>query len=354
LSLTPNCYVCGSNYRVNRYSKVENPLVVQQRYNEEHERKRIVLDEHLPQSSGSSLGTGSGGGSTNSTGGILYFGIGILFLAWLYFSNRSNMPSSQPRQTIQTTQTNTSDQVPINNVVLSIDQIKSDLVGTGANEMTIQSSNDLNEFILVDSIKTNEKLQYTATFELHKESEQFSRHHFRAIINYRILSNKWEYLDAQSTLIEDVIDKRDSNEIVAPINTTDPTVPQSINVNPSYSSGTNQNPIEEDSTNVEAPVIKWETQNIDYGKVIKGDENNATRYFKFTNVGKLPLIISACHGNCGCVVPSCPTETIIPGKDGEVKVHYDVNRIGNFTKTVTVYSNAKRSTSILQITGIVE
>ena len=103
-----------------------------------------------------------------------------------------------------------------------------------------------------------------------------------------------------------------------------------------------------------APELKFETKNIDFGKVVKGDENNSTRFFKFTNVGKSPLIISSCHGSCGCTVPSCPTEAILPGKSGEIKVHYDINRLGSFTKTVTVSSNAKNNNEVLQINGVVE
>jgi ferredoxin len=103
-----------------------------------------------------------------------------------------------------------------------------------------------------------------------------------------------------------------------------------------------------------APEMKFETKNIDFGKVVKGDESNSTRYFKFTNTGKTPLIISSCHGSCGCTVPQCPTEAILPGKNGEIKVHYDINRLGGFTKTVTVSSNAKNNNEILQITGTVE
>lgn len=100
-----------------------------------------------------------------------------------------------------------------------------------------------------------------------------------------------------------------------------------------------------------APEIKWESTKIDYGTVIKGDETNSTRFFKFTNVGKSPLIISSCHGSCGCTVPSCPTEAILPGKSGEIKVHYDINRLNGFTKTVTVNSNAKTPNETLTISG---
>ena len=101
-----------------------------------------------------------------------------------------------------------------------------------------------------------------------------------------------------------------------------------------------------------APEIKWESTTIDYGKVKKGDENVATKEFKFTNIGKTPLILSSCRGSCGCTVPTCPTEPILPGKSGTISVHYDVQRVGGFTKTVTVKSNAAgQETKVLTIKG---
>jgi hypothetical protein len=102
-----------------------------------------------------------------------------------------------------------------------------------------------------------------------------------------------------------------------------------------------------------APEFKWESTTIDYGTVTKGDENNAKREFKFTNVGKSQLIISSCRGSCGCTVPTCPTEPILPGKSGTIQVHYDINRVGPFTKTVTVTSNAKNPNETLKIQGTV-
>ncbi len=102
-----------------------------------------------------------------------------------------------------------------------------------------------------------------------------------------------------------------------------------------------------------APDFKWDNTTIDYGTVTKGDENAASREFKFVNVGKSPLIISSCRGSCGCTVPTCPTEPILPGAKGAIKVHYDINRVGAFTKTVTVTSNAKTANETLKITGTV-
>lgn len=104
-----------------------------------------------------------------------------------------------------------------------------------------------------------------------------------------------------------------------------------------------------------APIIKWDDDKttIDYGTVTKSDEANAKREFKFTNKGQSPLIISSCRGSCGCTVPTCPTEAIIPGGKGSISVHYDVNRVGPFTKTVTVTSNAKNPNETLKIQGTV-
>ncbi|MES2622463.1 MAG: DUF1573 domain-containing protein [Bacteroidota bacterium] len=102
-----------------------------------------------------------------------------------------------------------------------------------------------------------------------------------------------------------------------------------------------------------APEFKWDGTTLDYGTVTKSDETAAAREFKFTNTGKSPLIISGCKGSCGCTVPTCPTEPILPGGKGSIKVHYDVNRVGPFTKTITVTSNAKNPNETLKITGTV-
>ncbi len=100
-----------------------------------------------------------------------------------------------------------------------------------------------------------------------------------------------------------------------------------------------------------APEIKWESTDLDYG-TIQQDADGA-REFRFTNVGKSPLILSNCRGSCGCTVPDCPKEPIMPGQKGVIKVSYDTHRIGPFTKTVTVESNAKNNTETLKIHGTV-
>ncbi|MCB0429142.1 MAG: DUF1573 domain-containing protein [Flavobacteriales bacterium] len=104
--------------------------------------------------------------------------------------------------------------------------------------------------------------------------------------------------------------------------------------------------------NPNAPEIQFESDVIDYGTI--DYEANGERVFKFKNTGKEPLVILSTNGSCGCTVPSHPTEAIKPGETGEIHVKYATNRVGPFTKTVTVTSNAKTATKILKIKGTVK
>lgn len=100
------------------------------------------------------------------------------------------------------------------------------------------------------------------------------------------------------------------------------------------------------------PVIEFKVSEIDFGEIEQGA--NGEREFHFTNKGKAPLIISNVSSTCGCTVPSKPEEPIMPGKSGVIKVKYDTNRIGAFTKSIMVMSNATQPTYELKIKGTVK
>lgn len=97
------------------------------------------------------------------------------------------------------------------------------------------------------------------------------------------------------------------------------------------------------------PIFQFEEDVIDYGDIAENSDGN--RVFKFTNVGKTPLIIAQVKGSCGCTVPTKPEAPIMPGEMGEIKVKYATNRIGAFSKTVTITSNASEETKVLTIKG---
>jgi hypothetical protein len=94
---------------------------------------------------------------------------------------------------------------------------------------------------------------------------------------------------------------------------------------------------------VAAQDIKFESLEVNYGSIEKGADG--VRVFKFTNTGTAPLIISNAQGSCGCTVPTYPKEPIMPGEKGEIKVKYDTQRVGAFTKYVTLTTNATSGTS---------
>jgi len=108
----------------------------------------------------------------------------------------------------------------------------------------------------------------------------------------------------------------------------------------------------QEESNPNAPVIKFEKETIDYGTITQGADGN--REFQFTNEGKEPLIITKATGSCGCTVPTWPREPIAPGESGVIKVKYDTKRIGSFTKSVTINSNASNAVKVLRIKGVVK
>ncbi len=107
-----------------------------------------------------------------------------------------------------------------------------------------------------------------------------------------------------------------------------------------------------ESTDPNAPVMKFETDVHDFGTIEYGGDG--TYDFKFTNTGKTPLIISNARGSCGCTVPKWPKEPIGKGQSNVINVQYDTKRPGPFTKTVTISSNATEPSKVITIKGTVK
>lgn len=104
------------------------------------------------------------------------------------------------------------------------------------------------------------------------------------------------------------------------------------------------------ASNLSGAKIKFESEVVDYGTLSQDGDGN--REFKFTNIGKEPLILQSVNSSCGCLVASWPKEPIAPGKSGVIKAHYDTKRVGKFEKTLTVQSNdVERPAIVLKIKG---
>jgi hypothetical protein len=86
-----------------------------------------------------------------------------------------------------------------------------------------------------------------------------------------------------------------------------------------------------------AQTITFDKTTIDYGTVKANSDGN--RVFTFTNTGNKPLIISNVQPGCGCTASDWTKEPILPGKKGEIKVHYNTATVAPFKKTIDVFSN---------------
>lgn len=96
-------------------------------------------------------------------------------------------------------------------------------------------------------------------------------------------------------------------------------------------------------------VLTFVTETIDYGSVEKNTDGN--RSFVFTNTGKKPIVITSVKGSCGCTVATKPNKPIMPNETAKIGVKYDTKRLGAFSKTITVSSNASETKKILRIKG---
>ena len=93
-------------------------------------------------------------------------------------------------------------------------------------------------------------------------------------------------------------------------------------------------PVKVETPKVDGAGMVFENETIDYGTLPHNADG--TRQFVFVNNGNKPLTIESTQGSCGCTVPTKPEGAIAPGATGKISVHYATDRVGPFTKTVTI------------------
>ena len=100
------------------------------------------------------------------------------------------------------------------------------------------------------------------------------------------------------------------------------------------------------------PGIVFNNTVYDFGTLNKGE--NADCIFYFTNSSQSPLVIVNVKASCGCTSPTWTKEPVAPGKTGQIKVKYNTNITGTFTKTITVHTNLDKNPVLLTIRGEVK
>ena len=80
----------------------------------------------------------------------------------------------------------------------------------------------------------------------------------------------------------------------------------------------------------------------------------ATFVFTFANTSAKPVIVEFATAECGCTTPVWTQGAILKGKSGEVKVTYNAENPGTFSKKVTVKFVNNTTPVVLTISGTVE
>ncbi|HEY4326269.1 MAG TPA: DUF1573 domain-containing protein [Mucilaginibacter sp.] len=102
-----------------------------------------------------------------------------------------------------------------------------------------------------------------------------------------------------------------------------------------------------------APVMKFEKETHDFGKIKSGDK--VTYDFKFTNAGKTPLIITDAIATCGCTKPEWPKTPLKPGENGNIHVTFNsAGKNGLQDKMITITANTNPAQSMVHLIGEVE
>lgn len=115
-----------------------------------------------------------------------------------------------------------------------------------------------------------------------------------------------------------------------------------------------RNPISADGVVDTVNVAKMEFKETayDFGTVNEGTMVKKT--FEFTNVGKVPLLISDSRSTCGCTVTDYPKEPIAPGESGKIDVNFNtIKKTKRQKKVVTITANTYPAETKVHVEGYV-
>ncbi len=98
-------------------------------------------------------------------------------------------------------------------------------------------------------------------------------------------------------------------------------------------------------------AIKWENTVFDFGDIRQNDSAKTT--FVFKNITNKPIRLQDVKAACGCTTPEWSKDEIAPGKNGAVSASYGTQRVGEFSKTISVFVEGAEKPEVITIRGIV-
>ena len=101
----------------------------------------------------------------------------------------------------------------------------------------------------------------------------------------------------------------------------------------------------------EASEISWDIEMYDFGEIPQKIAVSVD--FTFKNTGDAPLVITEVKTSCGCTATNYTKTAIAPGETSKITAEYNAKKLGAFSKTITVVTNATEQTKQLHIKGVV-
>lgn len=96
-------------------------------------------------------------------------------------------------------------------------------------------------------------------------------------------------------------------------------------------------------------LIEFDETTHDFGTK---DQGASTEHiFKFKNISTDVVRLTGVKASCGCTTPEWSKDDIPPGKQGEIKVSYNSQRVGAFHKSVSVNYNDRVEPLVIYIKG---
>jgi hypothetical protein len=104
---------------------------------------------------------------------------------------------------------------------------------------------------------------------------------------------------------------------------------------------------------VNIPKIQLLETDYNFGEVTEGAV--VKHNFKFTNTGKIPLIITDVQTTCGCTVPDWNRNPIQPNATDEIRVQFNTeNKEGKQVKPITIVANTFPARTEINLVGVVK
>lgn len=95
--------------------------------------------------------------------------------------------------------------------------------------------------------------------------------------------------------------------------------------------------------------LLWFANTKDLGKIDQGKP--AKILFEFKNTASQPLLITDVKTSCGCTATSWPKEPLEPGVTSHIEVVYSARSVGNFHKSIKVFTDKQTQPYTLNIVG---